>query len=387
MRPAPPGHEANLMDDSPIPALSSYQIDETTGFVPPVDPLDALPDRFSPWEAIVPNTSALIRSRRLRQTLLALPVIDTNGLDDARSEERALLLLTSFANAWVWGGDSPDFDIPREIAIPLRALAARMGRPPLVHYASMALNNWQRVDPSGPIEPENMRMQVQLLGGVDEDWFFIGSLAVELAGAPLVGVVRSACLAAIGKDDDALAFELDAIAEAMEPVITALGRMRDWCDPHIFYHRVRPFLAGWPEPGARYLGVSDRPIVHVGGSAGQSSLLQSVDALLGVDHGTARTGTYLKLLRTYMPPGHRRFVEDIERTSRVIERVSTGHDRLRLAHKGAIAQVVRFRTNHIALARDYIVGPSRARDGVGTGGTDFAAFLDNARASTMAATG
>lgn len=168
---------------TPLSLLMAYDVSELTGFVPEADPVTRLPS-FEPWEDLVPEISALIRSRRLRAALSGLPVLDPARLQTAG--ERGLLLLTVFANGWVWGGVEPDLVIPRQIAQPLCALAGWMERPPIVHYASMALNNWRRLDRTQPLSADNVRMQVQFLGGVDEDWFFVGSLGVELAGAPLV---------------------------------------------------------------------------------------------------------------------------------------------------------------------------------------------------------
>lgn len=366
--------------------LAEYDVDETTGFVPPHDPLKRLPDAFSAWEAIVPGISALIRSRRLRAAIGQLPQCDPSIISDRREQERALLLLTVLANGWVWGGDEPHMTIPRQIAIPLCRLADAMGRPPIVHYASMALHNWQRIDAASPVSADNARMQVQFLGGVDEDWFFIASLGVELAGAPLLGWVWAAVIASHRSDDAELAAVLTEVAGGMQPVIAALHRMRDWCDPHIFYLRVRPFLTGWPAPGAVYEGVSSTPRSYVGGSAGQSSLLQAIDALLGISHTPSTTGDYLRALRLYMPVDHRRFVEDVEQRSLVRERVRQGSGQLRAAYNDAVAQVAAFRNGHGNLAQRYIAKPAGESGGeAGTGGTSFADFLQSTHRSTAEA--
>lgn len=78
-------------------------------------------------------------------------------------------------------------------------------------------------------------MQVQFLGGVDEDWFFMGSIGVELAGAPLLPLIHRAAIESRRDDDSALAKTLMRIANGLESVLKALNRMREWSDPHIFY--------------------------------------------------------------------------------------------------------------------------------------------------------
>lgn len=365
--------------------LADYGIDSHSGFVPAEDPIEHLSEVFDAWEAIVPDLSALIRSRRLRHVLSRLELIRPPDLTTTPERERALLLLSVFANAWVWGGETPDFRIPPQISVPLCDVASTLARPPIVHYASMALNNWRRLDCSAPLSMGNAQMQVRFLGGVDEDWFFVCSLGVELAGAPLLPTVHAITLSSHESEDAELARRMEQISGVFDSILAALARMREWCDPHAYYLRVRPFLAGWPVPGAIYEGVSDEPRLYFGGSAGQSSLIQVIDAFLGVAHDRL-AGPYLREIRRYMPLGHRRFVEDVERISRLRGRAAAGSNSLRYAYNNAIEQLIRFRRLHMALAHEYIVRPSGMRSGErGTGGTTLVDFLRDAERCTIAA--
>ncbi len=226
--------------DNALEPLAAYDIDPATGFLPAADPADRLPPGFSAWDDLARELGPQIRARRLRQTIADLPLLDPAELVTAADRERAFLLLTVFANGWVWGGAEPHLSLPTALACPLDALARLHDRPPIVHYASMALRNWRRIDPVRPIETDNLTVQVTFLGGVDEDWFTVASLGVELAGAPLLPLAHRAATA----DGDTLRDLLEDIAGGMASVLTALDRMREWCDPHVFYNRVRPYLAG-----------------------------------------------------------------------------------------------------------------------------------------------
>lgn len=366
--------------------LARYDVDPVTGFLPSTPPLRQLDARFEPWEGIAPDLPALIRSRRLRQALERLPLIDANQLVTRGEQERGFLLLTHYVNAWVWGGREPHLRVPAAVAIPLCNLAERLGRPPIAHYASMALNNWQLIDPAGPIEIDNARTQVQFLGGVDEDWFFMASMGVELAGAPLLPVVEGADFASREGSDTELAELLARYAGGMDAVQAALLRVREWCDPHTYYLRLRPYVNGWPAPGVVYEGVSEAPRRYLGGSAAQSSLLQLFDAMLGVAHPDSPAGSYLRAVRGYMPPAHRAFVEDVERTSQVRARAHAGRSPLRDAYNDALACMERFREDHMQLAHDYITRPSgSASEQKGTGGTALNTFLRGAHESTISA--
>jgi indoleamine 2,3-dioxygenase len=363
--------------------LSAYDIDPVTGFVPSADQPERLPPAFEAWELIAADLPPLIRSRRVRDSLRKLPLLDPLVLTDPAEQERALLILTMFAGAWVWGGTEPDLTIPAPVSVPLRALCAVMDRPPIVHYGGMALRNWKRVDKSLPLSADNVRSAINFLGGVDEEWFFLASMGVELEAAPMLPHLRQAVIAAQEGDDAALTAELEAIADAMEPVMAALARMREWCDPYVFFNRVRLYFTGWPEPGVIYEGVSAEPQVHVGGSAGQSALIQAIDAVVGVDHDGMVTGPYFKLMRRYMPGPHRRFVEDLQQVSRVRQRVEAGGEDLRAAYNRVLRQIDRFRAAHRRMAHDYVSVPSGKASGEkGTGGTDFTDFLDDARRET-----
>lgn len=371
---------------SALAPLAEYGIDSRSGFVPVKDPIEHLSAVFGAWEAIVPDLSPLIRSRRLRHVLSQLELIRPSDLTTTPERERALLLLSVFANAWVWGGDTPNVRIPPQISVPLWDVASALNRPPIVHYASMALNNWRRLDGSSPLSMDNAQMQVRFLGGVDEDWFFICSLGVELAGAPLLPTVHAVTLSSHDSEDAELSRMVEQIPEVFESILAALARMREWCDPHAYYLRVRPFLAGWPAPGAIYEGISDEPKRFFGGSAGQSSLIQLIDALLGVTHDDRLAGPYLREIRRYMPLGHRRFVEDVERISRLRQRATVGSASLRHAYNRVVEQLLRFRRLHMTLTHEYIVGPSGMRSGEqGTGGTTFVDFLGDAERCTTAA--
>jgi indoleamine 2,3-dioxygenase len=363
--------------------LESYRISPLTGFVPETDPLSRLPDSAGAWDAVVADLRALIRSRQLRQTVVSLPPFDVTQCVDEPTSERALLILTVLANAWVWGDEQAAISIPRQISIPLQELATRMERPPLVHYASITLHNWRRIDPSGPIATDNLSSLVTFLGSVDEDWFLVSSIGVELAGAPLLRELHAAVNWSHTADDAELVTKIEKLAARMADVTVALGRVYQWCDPVVFFRRVRPYLTGWSGPGVIYEGVSDLPRCYVGGSAGQSSLIQALDAGMHVQHSSFAARTYLTKLRDYMPPRHRQFIIDIESVSRIAHRSRGGTPALKRAYNAVIHELDEFRLQHLGISRDYIETPAgTARDTVGTGGTPVGEFLVSLRNST-----
>jgi indoleamine 2,3-dioxygenase len=161
--------------------------------------------------------------------------------------------------------------------------------------------------------------------------------------------------------------------------------MPEQCDPHIFFYRIRPFLSSWPRPGVIYEGVSEQPQLMAGGSAAQSSLLQALDAGLGVRH----TGRFLREMRGYMPPPHRRFVEVLENgrsLQAVVLENKESYPTLAAHFNTCIQLLDSFRQTHLEYSVRYISHQAADKaSAIGTGGTDFVPLLSQARKDTRAA--
>ncbi len=365
--------------------LTAYGVSRTRGFVPEQDPLDRLPEAFRALDNLAPMIPALIMNQEIRRFLAALPELDVAALTDAAEAERGMLILSALTMAHVWGGREPDFTLPRNIAVPLMALSQRLGRPPIVMHATLVLNNWRRLDPARPLALDNVDTQFTFTGSFDEKWFYLATLGVELAGAPAIVALVDAVAAAQSGDDNAVAEELIALESGVRQMSAALMRMTERCDPHIFYHRIRPYLAGWPAPGLTYAGTSTPPQIWAGGSAAQSSLLQSFDAGLGIRHEHAHTHDFLDAMLQYMPPKHRALVASLRQTSTIRARAENGSPTLRDAYNACIAATDEFRRKHIGLTSQYIIKQASTHVGpgtIGTGGTDFVEFLRESRVET-----
>lgn len=369
-----------------LQSLSLYDIDQVTGFLPAQDPLTQLPPYFAAWDALGARLPALLLAGRARSALERMPLLDSARLDSARECERALLLHCTFVNAYVWGEAEATTRIPRAVAVPVCQLAERMGRKPIIHHASGALQNWRRLDPEGGIELENLALLQGFLTSSDEAWFVLVAVLVEARGAPALPETLRAREAARTGDVAALTGSLERIAQTIQRMEEALARTYEKCDPYIFYHRVRPFFAGWDAPGMIYEGVSEKPVRYVGGSAGQSPLVQSLDAALGVRHLRAESRPYIAEMREYMAPAHRRFVQTLEEAPHIAEFVQerqADSPHLRDSYNRCIDRLDSFRRLHLKIAVDYITRQAATGEGSkGTGGTDLRAFLGTVKKET-----
>ena len=364
--------------------LKRFSVDQERGFLPNPDPFLALHPQFKVWDELGAEMPSLLAKGDFRSAVENLPLINADKFKDNSEVDRAMLLLSMFANAYISCGPDPVKKIPLVLAVPLTEVAEMSGRPPISSHASIVLNNWARINPKGPIELENIRTIQNFLGGQDEDWFFLTTVMIEYLGAPAISAILKGLEAAASCDNKNFVDSLENIGEAINNCTNVLDRIPEKCDPHIFYTQIRPFLAGWPEEGIIYEGVSDEPKVYIGGSAAQSSLLQSIDAAMGIFHPHSDSGPFLKKMRKYMPPAHRKFIEYLETKLPLKKYVEQNESReLNDALNRCINTLDGFRKKHMQIVVQYIF--DQVKDGgnvVGTGGTDYLSFLSRTRTET-----
>ncbi|PHH77168.1 hypothetical protein CDD82_3644 [Ophiocordyceps australis] len=423
-------------DVLPIPVLEDYGLSPTLGFLPETLPLTHLPDPYyHKWEAIAANLQAQILSRRLRGVVDALPVLSTAGLEHEAEWRRAYSILCFIAHAYIWGGDSPAERLPPSISVPLLEISERLEVPPVATYAGLCLWNFKPLFLDEFLDsPENLATLNTFTGSIDESWFYIISVAIECRGAPILPLVLTAMGAARAGDSETVIGCLRAFAERLTDLTVILQRMHESCDPLIFYHRIRPFLAGSKNMAEAGLpkgvfydtGRSDAQAAshrqYSGGSNAQSSLIQFFDIALGIKHrptGQTRDApspptrethdsshNFIQEMRQYMPGPHARFLEDVTQVANIREFVQSHRDNhdLCLAFDACLAMLSAFRDAHIAIVARYIITPSRqararepktrerlnlatassknARQHTGTGGTALMPFLKQARDET-----
>ena len=138
--------------------LAAFGIDPDRGFLPTPDPPAALPHTYVAWEELAAALPKLLGAGVVRDAIRRLPVLDTSVLSDDGRRRRAMLLLSYFGHAFVWGEDEPADVLPAPVAVPWARVAASLGRPPVLSYASYALDNWRRLDPKGPIVLHNLAL-------------------------------------------------------------------------------------------------------------------------------------------------------------------------------------------------------------------------------------
>ena len=300
---------------------SPFERDFSRGFLPPVDPLPRLPAPFDAWEDVAGQLSKLALTDWLRPTIRALPPFPLDALADERQAQRALVLLSYMASMVVLQPGQPTLSaLPAPLAPALVAVAARLGVPPILSYATQTMYNWRRLNPDGPLAVGNLTLLQNFLGGMDEEWFVTLHINIEaVAGRGLAALRPAQRAAALGRWDELTAL-LRTVAETLDAMAALLQRMPERCDPDIYYHRVRPYMFGWkdhPElPGGLvYEGVpalGDQPQGWRGETGAQTGTVPAFDAALGIVHEMDDMRAYLLEMRDYMPPADRAYVEGLE---------------------------------------------------------------------------
>jgi indoleamine 2,3-dioxygenase len=383
-----------MLDSGPQDGAGFYP---ERGFLPPTDPLTRLDSRFAAWEETAAELPKLLVSNRLRRRLANLPRLSIEGIDTPPQQERAMLLLSYLGHAYVWGERTPPEAVPTSIAAPWYEVAQLLHRPPILSYASYALNNWKRLDASGPVEIGNLCLLQNFWGGADEEWFVIIHVDIEMRAGTALRQLQPAQEAVASGDVEALTTRLESIRDALQGMYSVLLRMPDLCDPYIYYRRVRPYIFGWKDhpaipDGLLYDGVAaygDRPQRFRGETGAQSSIIPALDAVLGVRHAEDPLRSYLLEMRDYMPVEHRRFIASVEAGPPVRDLVLAEPDRRLVDAYDECVELVRgFRAKHLEYAATYIQHQAQAGatnpTEVGTGGTPFMRYLKKHRDETAA---
>ena len=376
--------------------LQLFGLSEERGFLPHVDPLLSLPATFSAWEEIAQKLPKYLAGMSLRRSVDALPQFPLDALKSDAEIHRAMVMLSFIGHAYVFGEKPTVERIPEVLARPWYEVATKLGRPPVLSYESYALDNWQRIDPAGPIAIGNIALSQNFLGGLDEEWFVIIHVDIEARAAEALKAIALGRRSIISGNEGDLTRALQELAASLEGMHSSLCRMVEYCDPFMYFHRVRPYIHGWKNNpalpnGLIYEGVSaysGAGQILRGETGAQSSIIPSLDGFLGVGHKDDPLKAYLMEMRLYMPPQHRKFLEATESgpSTRDFVAACSANIELEKHYNSCVELVERFRSKHLEYAISYIAkqaqrDPSNPSQ-VGTGGTPFVQYLTKHRDET-----
>lgn len=360
--------------------LSNYEINPQLGFLPPVSPNQPIGKSFSELDDIFANFQQHIEEKTIRQALLSInPILGIENLN-RRELERLMLMLSFFGHAFLRVGQNTSA-LPANIARAWDETADILGRLPIMAHASLVLQNWELIDPKGEMELDNMKTIMQFNPEIDESWFYLVTTEIERCGGPAIKKGLEAIRLFEMEDDSAAMGRMESILTIIQKMNAVLKRMYENCRPIFFYNHIRPYLSSFEE--VQYQGCIPEIRSYHGGSAAQSSLLQFLDILMGINydqHPSAKF--YLREMRKYMPGIHAEFLEYAESLPLLSSYASKfpGFNKILLACKN---ELVQFREEHMKMVALYIMKPAKDSDekAVGTGGTSPMRFLKQVRDS------
>ncbi len=376
--------------------IEDYDVTADRGFLTPYD-MDrvTLPPVFNPVIEMGTRLSDLITAGTVHKILRQLPEIDMAAIIPTLSDAQLRKLMVHYSfiiQTYVWGEKTVGDVLPRNLAVPYCALADAIGQFPLLPYSSYTLDNWGRLDPNGPITLENIYVIQNFIDGQDENWFIMVHVEIEAKAGAALAAMPALISAVDAKDRAGVVKGLKNVLAAWENINPVFDRMIDKCDPYIYYNRVRPYIHGWkgnpalPE-GVMYEGVAahgGKRQSYRGQTGSQSSIVPTMDALLGISHENDPLREYLDELHAYRPPKHRKLIEEVASRSKLRDYVAEMKDaELTLLYNKIIDHVQKFRTRHLEYAAHYINKQAQLVDGnpveVGTGGTPFMKYLKKHR--------
>ena len=383
-----------------LAALETYGVTAERGFLCAYDaPSVALDGALAEVRGLALRLPEILPTGKVRAVLDALIPISVDAiaaLDEVQAR-MAMVHYSFLVQAYVWGAEPAASVLPETLAVPMAALADRLGQQPLLQYSGYVLDNWGLLDPSQAVGLDNIYMVQKFAAGTDEAWFVLVHVAIEARAGAALALYGPLIEAAANGDAAQAQALLERIVAIWAEINALFDRMPEQCDPYIYFRRVRPYIHGWKDnpalgAGVVYRGVArygDAPQAFRGQTGSQSSIVPSMDALLGVGHAADPLRAYLDELHIYRPPGHRRFIDDVRAQSRVRDFVKrAGLSELTGAYNAAVQAVADFRSRHLEYAASYIHSQGRKSAGndteIGTGGTPFMKYLKKHRDETQA---
>jgi len=364
------------------------------GFLPKKPPLKEYSinsSSLSRLQEIASNLPKLLLTGRLKSMVESLSKDDLSTHELLRSKnERELRLamvhLSFIAHAYILGGIKPNNRLPEAIAAPWVQVSEFLGRPPVLSYASYCLDNWFLLEDEA-LSLENVALINNFLGGLDEDWFVTIHVCIEHAAAGAIEAADKLSQCDDSSSEKEIQNLLSKVNKSLQEVNKIFLRMTERCDPYVYYHRVRPFIFGSKDNPDLKNGLiyenqfSNKPQFFRGETGAQSSIVPSLDGVLGVKHSKDVLRHYLNEMRDYMPPKHRKFIKKVEGS--VIKDLVKDSTNLKKTYNQCLKELSDFRAQHLKYASIYIHKQSQQKNLFGTGGstikgtggTPFMAYL------------
>lgn len=124
---------------------------------------------------------------KFRSWILNLPDFPLDSLHALpRESRRAYVLFAFLSHGFIRGAAAATEEeqiverLPDKLGIPFKSISDSIGMKPAISYAAACLFNWRRIDANAPVSPFNLAINSTFTGNLDERWFFLVPLRIEL---------------------------------------------------------------------------------------------------------------------------------------------------------------------------------------------------------------
>ena len=290
--------------------------------------------------------------------------------------------------------------IPSSLSVPLRAVSDSLGLPPICTYSDTICYNYSILGSANNLE--DFTIHSTYSSTRDEVHFYRTQAMIEYRGAEAMPLMKSIISAVNDSHLRPVATYLDRLASVIDELTEILENVRMDCDPATFFSRIRVWFPG----GKLVFDLDDGESVEeewMGSSAAQSSIVQALDAFMGIEPLTHKPQekydvrpsdgskmAFLARMRLYLPADHRAFIEELNRFGQQMRTFILDHpDRERAAqtmeaYNGVIEAMQKFRSGHIRIVALYVTAQQgKGEKSKGTGGTSGVQFLKSIRNQTI----
>lgn len=290
--------------------------------------------------------------------------------------------------------------IPPALSIPLRAVSEHLGLPPICTYSDTISYNYSISGPADGLD--DFSIHSTFSSTQDEVHFYRTQVMIEYQGTQAMPLMKSIISAVDGSYLRPVSTHLEQLANVVGELTEILENVRTDCDPAVFFNRIRVWF-----PGGKLVydleGGESVEEEWMGSSAAQSSIIQALDAFLGIEPLTHKPQekydiqpsdgskmAFLARMRLYLPADHRAFLQELNRFGRQMRTFILDHPDRELAtetmeaYNKVIDAMQKFRSGHIRIVGLYITAQKKkGENSDGTGGTSGVPFLKSIRDQTI----
>lgn len=314
-----------------------------------------------------------------------MPVL---SIDNIRGRERELrrahFVLTSLVQFYAHTvPPSESITIPRSLTVPLLCISKDLRHAPFITYFDHALHNWSHKGPCNEDAlptGDNIRAQITFTGTLDENELYRTDICLELKGAEAVELLRLAT----EEVKSSHGIKVEHVAEYLRQTAGVIEEMKDilmstkkLVRPEIFFHDIRPWLVGadsdawgrkWVWEDCDKVEGSEEMLTKISGpTAGQSPLVPTLDAYLGIEEDDSKR-SFLDRVQVYMAHEHEVFLQGLRSKSppirSFVQRIAKeqGKDSpILIAYNAAIKAMKSFRDAHLVIVALYAIIPSKMK--------------------------